>query len=216
MTTAVEAPRRLARRLFILARHGESAANVARVVSSDPAHGAGLTPRGRTQARRLGAQLANVEIDLVVCTRFARTHETAELALRGRTVPLVVEPDFDEVKSGVFDGAPIRAYWAWREQHAPSERFPGGESVDEAVRRYADALPRMLAREEAVTLIVAHEHAIRHIVEAAGGAAPSPRAPTAMANARPFLVDDTAVRRATQCLDALAASAARRPIAGTR
>ena len=28
-------------RLFILARHGESAANVDGVVSSDPAHGAG-------------------------------------------------------------------------------------------------------------------------------------------------------------------------------
>jgi len=40
---------------FIFARHGQSVANVERVVSSDPAHGAGLTPRGRTQARQLGA-----------------------------------------------------------------------------------------------------------------------------------------------------------------
>lgn len=155
-------------RLFIFARHGESAANVARVVSSDPAIGAGLTPRGRTQARRLGAQLANLEIDLAVCTRFARTRETTELALRGRPVPLFIEPDLDEVKSGTFDGAPIRAYWAWRARHSPSERFPHGESLDEAVRRYGDGLLRLLALEETVTLIVAHEHALRHIVAAAG------------------------------------------------
>src|ERR1700754_4240551 len=99
-------------RLFILARHGESAAHVARVVSSDPASGAGLTARGRAQARRLGAQLANVPIDLAVCTRFLRARETVELALEGRTVPLIVKPDFDEINSGAFDGAPIRAYWA--------------------------------------------------------------------------------------------------------
>src|ERR1700750_508166 len=201
-----------ARRLFIVARHGESAANVARVVSSDPAHGAGLTPRGRAQARRLGAQLANLEIDIALCTRFLRTRETAELALRGRTVPLLVDPDFDEVDSGAFDGAPIRAYWAWRERHSPSARFPGGESLDEAVRRYADGLQRVLARDEAVTLVVAHEHAVRHIVEAAGSVATPSRAGTAMGNALPYLVDDNAVRRAAQCLDALAPAAARRPV----
>jgi broad specificity phosphatase PhoE len=94
-------------------------------VSSDRAHGAGLTPRGGTQARRLGAQIANLEIDLAVCTRFLRTRETVDLALRGRTVPLLIEPGFDEIKSGVFDGAPIRAYWAWRQQHSSSARFPG-------------------------------------------------------------------------------------------
>jgi broad specificity phosphatase PhoE len=147
-------------RLFIFARHGESAANVGRVVSSDPVHGAGLTPRGRTQARRLGAQIANLEIDLAVCTRFLRTRETVDLALDGRIVPLVIEPDLDEINSGAFDGAPMRAYWAWREQHSSSERFPGGESLDEAVRRYAEGLERILTREETVTLIIAHEHAL--------------------------------------------------------
>jgi broad specificity phosphatase PhoE len=196
-------------RLFILARHGESAANVAGVVSSDPAHGAALTSRGRSQARRLGAQIANLEIDLAVCTRFVRTRETAELALHGRGVPLLVEPDLDEINSGAFDGAPIRAYWAWRARHSPSERFPWGESLDEAVRRYAHGLQRVLAREEPVTLIVAHEHALRHIVAAAGRGATSARAERTMANALPYLLDQDAVRRATQCLRALAPFAAR-------
>jgi broad specificity phosphatase PhoE len=206
VTTNFEAPRNRDRRLFIFARHGESAANVARVVSSDPTHGAGLTPLGRTQARRLGAHLANLEIDLAVCTRFLRTRETAELALRGRTVPLLIEPDLDEIKSGAFDGAPIRAYWAWREQHSPSARFPGGESLDQALRRYADGLQRVLAREEAVTLIVAHEHAIRHVVEAAGNVA---RARTPIVNAIPYFFDENSVRRAAECLHALAQPSAR-------
>jgi len=119
---------RLTMRLFIFARHGESAANVGGVVSSDPAHGTGLTSRGRAQARRLGAQIANIEIDLAVCTRFLRTRETIDLALHGRTVPLLIEPDLDEINTGAFDGAPIRAYWAWREQHSSSDRFPAARA----------------------------------------------------------------------------------------
>src|ERR1700741_791258 len=115
MTTTVNEHHGAARsmRLFIFARHGESAANGGHFVSGDPAHGVGLTPRGRTQARDLGAQIANLEIDLAVCTRFLRTRETVDLALHGRIVPLVIEPDLDEVNSGAFDGAPMRAYWAW-------------------------------------------------------------------------------------------------------
>ena len=59
-------------------------------MSSDPAHGPGLTARGRAQALRLGAQIANLEIDLAVCTRFLRTRATVDLALHARTVPLLV------------------------------------------------------------------------------------------------------------------------------
>lgn len=190
-------------RLFVFVRHAESAANVAQVLNSDPYHPSALTSRGRAQARKLGAQIANLEIDLAFCTRFLRTRQTVELALRDRGIPLLVEPGLDEVQAGIFDGAPIQAYWAWKEQHGPSERFPHGESLDEAVRRYVDSLHRLLARTEAVTLIVAHELALRYIATAAAGA--SPRKPeSGIASAVPYLFDERAVRRAAECLDALA------------
>jgi probable phosphoglycerate mutase len=197
-------------RLFVFARHAESAANVAHVISSDPARPAALTRQGRLQARKLGAQLANLEIDVAFCTRFLRTRQTADLALRGRGIPILVEPRLDEVQAGIFDGAPIQAYWAWKEQHAPSERFPHGESLDEAVGRYADALRRLLARTEAVTLIVAHELGLRYIATAAAGTASAARAPTSVANAVPYLFDEPSVRRALDCLDALTPSTPRR------
>ena len=56
-------------RLFVFARHAESTANAAHVVSSDPARPVALTARGRVQARALGAQLANVPVDLAVGDR---------------------------------------------------------------------------------------------------------------------------------------------------
>jgi 2,3-bisphosphoglycerate-dependent phosphoglycerate mutase len=206
-------------RLFVFARHAESSANAAQVINSDPDRPVGLTPRGRRQAQRLGEQIANLRIDLAVCTRFLRTRQTAELALRGRKIPLQVEPALDEVQAGAFDGAPIRAYWAWKERHARSERFPHGESLDDAARRHAEALRRLLARPAEITLIVCHELGIRYVAEAAARADVLGRSTLRIPNAAPFLLDGNAVARALECLDVLAPPAVRevvRPVKGRR
>jgi alpha-ribazole phosphatase len=194
-------------RLFIFARHAESTANTAHLLNSDPAQRFGLTARGERQARRLGEQLAHLEIDQAVCTRFLRTQQTIELALGERRTPLRVEPDLDEVHAGAFDGAPMTEYWSWKERHRHSERFPGGESLDEAARRYAAALRRLLSRDEQITLIVCHELALRYITAAAGGVDLS-RSTVEIANAVPYLFDERAVHRAVVHVEALAVRAA--------
>ena len=74
-------------RLFVFARHAESAANVAHVVSGDPARPVALTGAGRAQARALGLQLAGLDMDLAVATRFLRTRQTVDIALAGRHAP---------------------------------------------------------------------------------------------------------------------------------
>jgi broad specificity phosphatase PhoE len=182
-------------RLFIFARHGESAANVASVLSTDLSRSAPLTERGRAQARALRPQLANVPIDLAVCSRLARTRETITLALEGRPVPIVTEPDLDEVRAGDLDGKPMKAYWDWLAQHGAGDPLPHGESRLHALRRYADALSRLLAREVPVMLVVTHELALRSIVQAAApDLLTSPGVD--LANAVPYLFGEHAVRRA--------------------
>ena len=54
-------------RLFVFARHAESTANAAHVLSSDPSRPVALTARGRVQARVLG-------------TRLLRTRQTIDIA----------------------------------------------------------------------------------------------------------------------------------------
>ena len=193
-------------RLFVFARHAESAANAANVLSSDPSGSVTLTTRGRAQARALGAQLANLHIDLAVGTRLLRTQQTIDIALGGRQVPVLIEPDFDELRVGDLEGAPIEAYRSWRNQHAAGDRLPHGESVQDALRRYAGALRRLLAKEEPVTLIVLHELALRYITTAAAAGSPPPPG-TAPKNAVPYLFDGHAVQRAADNLDALIFSA---------
>lgn len=191
-------------RLFVFARHAESSLNAAQVLSSDPARPVGLSPRGRRQALRLGEQVRNLEIDLAVHTRLRRTRETAELALRGRDVPFASEPGLDEVRLGALDGAPIRAYWAWKETHDRNEPFPMGESLDGAARRYAEALRRLVERPGEVTLVVSHQIAIRYLLEAASGIRALDDSGMTIPNAVPYLFDDRALRSAIDCLDVLA------------
>lgn len=179
-------------RLFVFARHAESAANAANVLSSDPSRPVTLTAQGRAQARALGAQIANLHVDLAIGTRLLRTQQTIDIALDGRQVPTLIEAD--------LEGAKIQAYRSWRNHHTSSDRLPHGESIEDALRRYAGALRRLLSRKETVTLVVVHELALRYITAAAQ--APSPPFPgTAFLNAVPYLLDERAARRAAVRLD---------------
>ena len=189
-------------RLFVFARHAESAANAANMLNSDPSEPVALTARGRMQARALGAQLANLHIDRAVGTRLLRTQETIDIALTGRQVPTLIEPGFDEIRAGDLDGARIEAYWSWMDQHTAGDRLPHGESIDDALRRYADVLRRLLARKETVTLVVVHEIALRSIA-AAAATVPLDRNDIAIPNAALFLFDEAAVRRAAASLATL-------------
>lgn len=192
-------------RLFVFARHAESTANAEHVLSSDPSRLVTLTEQGQREARVLGVQLANVPVDLAVCTRLLRTQQTIDIALHGRQVPILIEPGFDELRVGDLDGRPIEALHSWKRQHSADERLPHGESMDEALGRYANALRRLLARTETVTLAVIHEIGLRYIVRAAVGTSDPPN--VIFGNAVPFLFDEHAARRAADRLDAMARTA---------
>jgi broad specificity phosphatase PhoE len=193
-------------RLFVFARHAESVANPANMLNSNPSQPVALTARGRTQARALGTQLANLHVDLAVGTRLLRTQQTIDIALDGRPVPTLIEPGFDEIRAGDLEGARIEAYRSWRDQHALGDHLPHGESIQDALRRYADALRRLLDRTETVSLVVIHDLALRYIAAAAATSS-SPANGTAFPNAVPYLFDEPAARRAATSLAALASSA---------
>jgi broad specificity phosphatase PhoE len=59
----------------------------------------------------------------------------------------------DELRAGDLDGAPMDADLSREYQHTSNDRFPYGESVRDALRRYAGVLRRLLARDETVTLV---------------------------------------------------------------
>ena len=185
-------------RLYVLTRHAHSTLNVAGRVNGDPTVPAPLTDDGRSEAERLGHQLAELPLDLCVQTRFARTEETAALALTGRDVPRVTEPLLDDIDIGRLEGASIDEYRAWKRVHSRDEPFPGGESLDDAARRYAEGLRSLLARPEQCMLVVCHEIPVRYALNAAAGSNDLDAPEHAIPNATPYLFDAAALDRAAQ------------------
>lgn len=183
-------------RLFLVARHGQSLFNVDGVVNGDPALDRGLSEQGVEEARRLAAQIAALPIDLAAVSPFPRARQTAEIALAGRDVPQLVEDDLGDVRIGELEGESLDAYRAAPAHSNRKERFPGGESLDEAALRYAGAFERLLAREERTTLVACHEIPVRYLVNAASGSETLDGPLHYVANAAPYLFDAESLGRA--------------------
>jgi broad specificity phosphatase PhoE len=193
-------------RLYVLARHGESTLNLERRVNGDPDVPVVLTERGREESRQLGIQVANVPFELCVHTRFGRTRETAELAVEGRGVPFACEPLLDDVDVGDLEGQSIDDYRAWKRAHTRVDAFPGGESLDDAARRYAEGFRRVLERPEERILVVCHEIPVRYALNAAGGSNELDGPVHDLRNATPYLFDEEALGRAVEGIARLAGS----------
>jgi broad specificity phosphatase PhoE len=189
--------------LVVLSRHAHSQLNVEGRINGDPTVPVHITEDGKAQATMLGLQLADVPLDLCLCTRFGRTQETAELALTGRDVPMEVEPLFDDIDVGQLEGVSIDEYHAWKAQHTRSDPFPGGESLDDAARRYAEGLRKLLAAGQENVLVICHEIPIRYALNGAAGSDSLDGPAHAVPNATPFLFDEHALARAAERIEKL-------------
>lgn len=183
-------------RLFVLVRHGQSELNVTSRVNGDPSVAVGLTAQGESEAAGLAVQLAGLELDLCVHTRFGRTRATAKIALEGRPVPLEVEPLLDDIDVGELEGRTIDDYRAWKQAHTRAAAFPGGESLDDGARRYAEAYERLLARPERRILVVCHEIPVRYAINAAAGSEDLDGPAHEIGNCIPHLFGAEGMRRA--------------------
>ncbi|TML59619.1 MAG: histidine phosphatase family protein [Actinobacteria bacterium] len=197
-------------RLYVIARHAESTLNIERRVNGDPSVDVQLTDDGREEARQLAIQVASMQLELCVHTSFGRTLDTAAIALAGRDVPMVVEPLLDDIDVGDLEGRSIDDYRAWKRAHSRSDAFPGGESLDDAARRYASGFRALLARPEERVLVVCHEIPLRYALNAAGGSDDLDGPVHELRNATPYLFDEPALERAAARIERLASSAARR------
>ena len=190
-------------RLFVIARHAESTLNIEQRINGDPAVEVPLTDAGREEARQLGIQVANVPFDLCVHTRFGRTRDTLAIAVDGRGLPVTVEPLLDDIDVGDLEGRSIDDYRAWKRAHRRSDPFPGGESLDDAARRYARGFRRLLERPEERLLVVCHEIPLRYALNAAGGSDELDGPVHQLRNTTPYLFDEATLERAATRVDEL-------------
>jgi probable phosphoglycerate mutase len=160
-----------------LARHGDVSYFEPGQEPGD--HDPALNERGIAQAEALGRLLAEVPIDLAVCTGLRRTQQTARLAIGGRDLPIRVIEGLSEAKTGSFSDVESAAEMEALFTHAfdgaeqPGARFLTGESYEELGLRVAAAWQGLLSRDDwSQALVACHGVVNRTILALALGTGP--------------------------------------------
>jgi broad specificity phosphatase PhoE len=145
----------------LLARHGRSAANEARVVAGR--HDVALSGAGIEQAQQLAASLSALQLAAVCSSALRRSRETASTIAAPHRLPVTAVEAFNEMHFGTLEGCrrdiePTRSlYEAWRREPQQTSPF-GGESMDAVTERVEPALRQLIEAHLGQTvLIVGHQ-----------------------------------------------------------
>jgi broad specificity phosphatase PhoE len=158
---------------FTLIRHGESVWNGERRIqgNQDPA----LSPRGRRQADLLAARLRAyfpISAPAVYASPLKRAAETAERIAAAWSLPVVLDPDFREMRLGRWEGMTVAeiqhafpgAYERWLADPR-AHPAPGGEEPDAFFARVVGAFQRMReAQPGADGLLVSHGGVVKALL----------------------------------------------------
>lgn len=129
---------------YFLMRHGEAENNVQNIFDGTDEQKFPLTEKGRTDAHARGKEFKNKDITRIFSSPFARTKETAEIIVAELDIAasdIVFDERLRELNFGSFAGqGKMQEYLAYRDSHAYTEAFPGGESYQDAKRRFGDFL----------------------------------------------------------------------------
>ncbi|MBA3462126.1 MAG: histidine phosphatase family protein [Deltaproteobacteria bacterium] len=147
-------------RRMMLARHGQTSWNALGKLQGHT--DIPLDEIGRDQARALAATLTGTGVRTVWTSDLGRAQETGSIvaSILGLPQPRT-EPELRERRFGVFEGltrdeCAAQHPDAWQAWLSRTSAPPGGEPIDEAVRRMRRALVRIAAREEGPALVVSH------------------------------------------------------------
>ncbi|BDP41606.1 phosphoglycerate mutase [Deinococcus aetherius] len=149
-----------ASRVFLV-RHGQTAANVSRVLRGPSGEGDPLDSAGETQARLVAAHLAALHLQnpRVYASSYRRARETARPVADALGVPLHILDGVHEIDPGDWVGRPyddLRTHALRKEDGTLG--FPGGESLEEVGERFHRALNGLPPGE--TPIIVSHGGAL--------------------------------------------------------
>ncbi len=153
---------------LVLARHGETPSNLARVLDTVPP-GPGLTDAGLAQAEALAERFGEEKLVALHASRALRAQQTAAPLAEQVGLDVAVADDLHEIYVGDLEGRgddESRAifdatYSSWHHGRL-DERLPGGETGREALDRFCGAAQRIVdAATDGVVVIVSHGAMLR-------------------------------------------------------
>lgn len=128
-----------------------------------------LTDEGRAQAAAVGAALADVAIDRVVCSGLPRTRESATIAANGRDLVIEDLPDLSEIKGGRFTDIPrdrieAEIVYGFEAAAKPGARFAGGELIVDFEDRVTTAFLGLLDAPDWTNILIAAHDAVNRVL----------------------------------------------------
>ncbi|MBX4200166.1 class I tRNA ligase family protein [Candidatus Parcubacteria bacterium] len=146
---------------YFVMRHGGTKGNKSEIVSFKHEAKDHLTSAGRDQVALTAQALRDRNINVIVCSPFTRTTETAEIVAETLGIKtLVKDKRFQEVDPGEFDGKNWNEYHQYVYGLGPdwfNHRIPGGESLSEVNKRVAESLYELEEKyQQKNILIITH------------------------------------------------------------
>lgn len=133
------------------ARHGESQANLLKIISNrNLPHG--LTENGRRQALRMADRLSEHPITRIYSSPLLRAVQTGAIVAERLQVECEQTEGLREYDCGIAEGRSDEAAWRlWREEynawvfnHAYDYQIQGGESFQQVRRRFTDFMDGLI------------------------------------------------------------------------
>jgi broad specificity phosphatase PhoE len=154
---------------LILIRHGESVANAQRRFTWGPHEP--LSRRGRDEAvARARAILARFDPVALYASPFVRALETARLVGRVLALEPIAVDALREQDFGAWRGGPYELLERDDLERTPAERWrwrpPGGESLEEVLRRAGPALDALAERHAGEEVVVVSHGGVMAALEA--------------------------------------------------
>jgi broad specificity phosphatase PhoE len=148
------------------ARHGQSEANVLKVISNRGQQHP-LTDLGRAQAAQLAQALLAIPISKIYSSPLLRAQQTAEIVSTALGLPFELADALREPDCGIAEGRSDEAAWAehrqawiaWLDEQRYDYRIEGGESFNDLQARFMPFIDRLLAEHGGTSdqlLLISH------------------------------------------------------------
>jgi len=142
-------------------RHGEADYNVLDRVNAHPHVQNNLTVTGREQAACCRQSLRETTIEIIYCSEFPRTQQTANIINQHFNAPLLIDPRINETGAFAFEGQPVHLWHGANVPDRSSASIPGCEPLAEMRQRLAQFLDFLRTVPQSHIAVVSHAEPIQ-------------------------------------------------------
>ena len=118
-----------------------------------------ITGKGKEEVKKRAKELKKEKIDLIYCSDFYRTKQTAEIISKNLSLPVKYDKRLRDTNFGIFSGRPgeeYRRYFSSEIQRF-SKKIPKGESWNDVGKRAVDFIREIDKKHKnKIILIVSH------------------------------------------------------------